>query len=86
MYRYKNVAVFNSFGKHFLVEEGFKQVVNSAKSAFNRWNKHVFLLQGGYVFTCGHLLDCQQDFTKTTKTNFHKTWMEDGCQPRIDPH
>lgn len=32
------------------------------------------------------LLVCQQDNTKPTrKTDFHKNWMEAGCQPKMHP-
>lgn len=32
-----------------------------------------------------HLLVCQQSYTNTTEQNLHRTWMEDGAQPRTDP-
>lgn len=59
-------------------------VSDLSDDAFNRSNKHVFLLQGGYVFTCGHVLVYQQDFTKTTEQISTKLgWRIAQKRPRV---
>ena len=49
-----------------------------------------YLSQGSYVFTQVSFIllvfvGVSAGLHKTYWTDFHKTWTEDGCQPRIDP-
>ena len=38
-----------------------------------------------FVYFIVGWLDCQQDCTKNYFLDFHRTWTDDGSQPRIDP-